>query len=118
MDHDYFHQLKEMYHELNDFETYVQEHFDLKTHEAMVLFQLAEEDGMFSGRIATALGLSKSNCSKIIVSMERKGFLRREPCRKDTRCMRFYLEPKGKRMLKKLESSDLCAAEPTDDEVG
>lgn len=111
MDSECFHQIKEMYRQLNDFDMALQENFELKTQEAMVLFQLSEKDGMFSGRIATALGLSKSNCSKILVAMERKGLLRRQPCKKDTRCMRFFLDTKGKRMLKKLQNSDICVEE-------
>lgn len=44
--------------------------------------------------------------------MERKGLLRRQPCKKETSCMRFFLDTKGKRMLKKLRDCDICVEDP------
>lgn len=96
-----------MFLTINNVEAQLQEQLGLKINEAMVLFQLSEKDGMLSGRIAGAIGLSKSNCSKVIVAMEKKGYLRRQTCKKDSRCQRFFLEPEGKKMLKKLLALEL-----------
>ena len=115
MDKVCFCQIRDMFQAINKVEIQLQEQLGLKINEAMVLFQLSEKDGMFSGRIAGALGLSKSNASKVIVAMEKKGYLRRQPCKKDTRCQRFFLEPEGKKMLKKWQALQLDCLEKTVD---
>lgn len=106
-----------MFQAINKAEIQLQEQLGLKINEAMVLFQLSEKDGMLSGRIAEALGLSKSNASKVIVAMEKKGYLRRQTCKKDSRCQRFFLEPDGKKMIKKLQALQLdCQMETSNKE--
>lgn len=107
MDKACFSQIRDMFLTINRVETQLQEQLGLKINEAMVLFQLAEKDGMLSGRIANAIGLSKSNASKVIVAMEKKGYIRRQTCKKDSRCQRFFLEPGGKEMLEKLLALEL-----------
>ena len=107
MDKDSFCQLRDMFQTINKVELQLQELLGLKINEAMVLFQLSEKDGMLSGRIAEALGLSRSNASKVIVAMEKKGYLRRQTCKKDSRCQRFFLEAGGKDMLHKLQALQL-----------
>ncbi len=104
MDKSCFYKIRNMFQTINMVEMQLQQELGLKINEAMVLFQLSEKDGMLSGRIASALGLSKSNASKVIVAMEKKGYLRRQTCRNDSRCQRFFLEPEGKRMLKELQA--------------
>lgn len=117
MDKVCFCQIRDMFQTINKVEIQLQEQLGLKINEAMVLFQLSEKDGMLSGRIAGALGLSKSNASKVIVAMEKKGYLRRQTCKKDSRCQRFFLEPNGKKMLKKLQALQLdCQMETSEEE--
>lgn len=115
MDKACFRRIRDMFQTINKVELQLQEQLGLKINEAMVLFQLSEKDGMLSGRIAGALGLSKSNASKVIVAMEKKGYLRRQTCKKDSRCQRFFLEPAGKAMLEKLQALQMdCPAEGSD----
>lgn len=117
MDKSCFCRIREMFLTINKVEAQLQELLGLKINEAMVLFQLSEKDGMLSGRIAGAIGLSKSNASKVIVAMERNGYLRRQTCKKDSRCQRFFLEPEGKRMLEKLQALKMdCLNEAGDPE--
>lgn len=115
MNNECFRQIRNMFQTINKVEIQLQEQLGLKMNEAMVLFQLSEKDGMLSGRIAGALGLSKSNASKVIVAMEKKGYVRRQTCKKDSRCQRFFLESEGRAMLQRLEELQIdCEMAETD----
>lgn len=46
---------------------------------------------MLSGEIADELQLSRSNASKVIASLEKEAYIRRNVCPHDSRCMSFHL---------------------------
>ncbi|GAE20993.1 3-to-5 oligoribonuclease A [Bacteroides pyogenes JCM 10003] len=78
----------------------------------MLLCSLSKVDRLSSGEIAETLGLTNSNASKVIRSVEDKGLVERVMGVVDKRQMYFSLTRKGKKALseivcEELEMSDL-----------
>jgi len=65
----------------------------------MLLCILSKTEKLSSGEIADALGLTASNASKVIKSVENKGMIKRVIGNTDKRHMYFSLTPKGKECL-------------------
>lgn len=79
----------------------------LSLNEGMLLCILSNEKLMTSGEIAEALDLTPSNTSKIIRSLEQKGFLHRDLGNQDKRQMYFSLTDAGTRQLDVIHSDEL-----------
>ena len=60
-------------------------------------------EGMASGEIGELLGLSSSNASKVIKSIENKRLVERMTGEKDKRQMYFSLTPDGKKRISSLQ---------------
>lgn len=73
--------------------------YGLCLNEGMLLCSLSGERECTAGRIAGLLGLSPSNASKVIASVERKGFVVRTMDGGDKRRVRFSLTPAGRECL-------------------
>lgn len=86
--------IREVYQAITDFESYYQQSYKLNLHEITVLGFLYEEK-LNSGQLSKELKLSPSNTSKIIRSLESKGFIERIVGEKDRRQMYFRLTSKG-----------------------
>jgi DNA-binding MarR family transcriptional regulator len=59
-----------------------------------------------SSEIASLLGLTNSNASKVIRSVEEKGYLERRLGQEDKRQMYFVLSSKGQKKLKEIKEAD------------
>jgi Transcriptional regulators len=59
-----------------------------------------------SSEIAVNLGLTNSNASKVIRSVEEKGFIERRLGKEDKRQMYFVLSDAGKKKLKEIKAAD------------
>ena len=103
--------IRDIYRSIGDFEANFQQTHDLCLNEGMLLCTL-QKGKLSSGEIAAALGLTHSNASKVIKSVEDKGLVDRVLGDKDKRQMYFSLSEEGKKRLSsikcdRVESPDL-----------
>ena len=61
----------------------------------------------FGGNDCDYIGLSNSRVSKVITSVENKGFIRRNINKEDKRQMFFSLTPKGKEKIQQMMQAEL-----------
>ncbi len=73
----------------------------------MLLCTLSNVDKLSSGEIAEMLGLSNSNASKVIRSVENKGLIKRELGNQDKRQMNFLLTDEGLAVIKKIKTENI-----------
>lgn len=66
--------------------------------EAMILCALRRSERMSSGEIGALIGQTRSNASKIISSVERKGLIERGIGSDDKRRMYFVLTSRGRKL--------------------
>lgn len=84
--------------------------------EAMILCGLLGSERMSSGEIGELIGQTRSNASKIIASVERKGLIERGIGSDDKRRMYFVLTSRGRKLGEIVERDGdmlderLCAA--------
>ncbi|MBS1415089.1 MAG: winged helix DNA-binding protein [Alistipes sp.] len=78
----------------------------------MALCSLLKAGSLSSGEIGELLGLTSSNNSKVIGSVEKKGLVERVIGTKDKRQMYFSLTPKGKELISSLKCEQIEIAPP------
>ncbi|SBV92778.1 conserved hypothetical protein [uncultured Dysgonomonas sp.] len=69
-------QVRDVYRAIYDFELNFQQLYDLRLNEGMLLCSLNTQK-YSSNELASVLGLTNSNTSKVIKSVEKKGIIRR-----------------------------------------
>jgi DNA-binding MarR family transcriptional regulator len=89
------------------YEAEMEKTYHLCLNEGMLLCSLSKTDKLSSGEIAEALGLSTSNTSKVIKSVENKNLIKRVIGNTDKRQMYFSLTPKGKKELSLINCDNL-----------
>ena len=94
--------IRDIYRSIGDFEANFQQTHDLCLNEGMLLCTL-QKGKLSSGEIAAALGLTHSNASKVIKSIEDKGLVDRVLGDKDKRQMYFSLSEEGKKRLSSIK---------------
>lgn len=90
-----------------EFETAFHKKYDLCLNEGMLMCTLRKTGKCSSGEIAEKLGLTTSNASKIICSVEKKGYIERVLGSTDKRQMYFTLTKNGEQQLKTIECDKL-----------
>lgn len=70
--------IRDIQRAVNQFEVEFSRKYALSLNDAMALCSLAKEDRLSSGELGELLGLSSSNISKVIASLENKGLIQRE----------------------------------------
>ena len=70
-----------------------------------------KKEKMLSGEIADELQLSRSNASKVIASLEKEAYIRRNVCPHDSRCMSFHLTKKGRELIDRIHCSQFSLPE-------
>lgn len=103
--------LRDIFRAVREFEISFQEKYDLCLNEGMAICSLRYGQ-MSSSDLAEKLGLSASNMSKVIKSVEDKGLVVRKMGKEDKRQMYFVLSNQGTEKL-----HELCAEEPHIDSV-
>ena len=73
----------------------------------MLLCCLTKKKRLASVEIAELLGLTNSNTSKVIRSVEDKGYVERNLGDSDNRQMYFSLTAEGKKILKEMECCNI-----------
>lgn len=97
--------LRDIYRAIREFELAFSQKHDLCLNEGMLLCTLCTE--MYSSsEIAAHLGLTNSNASKVIRSVEEKGFIERRLGKEDKRQMYFVLSSTVKKKLKEIKEAD------------
>lgn len=99
--------IKDIYKVLYQFEKTFAEANDITLNEAMVLCCLKEGETKSAGTICEYIGLSNSRVSKIITSVEDKGYIRRIVNKEDRRQMFFVLTPGGKEKIGRMKAAGL-----------
>ncbi|MDR1762476.1 MAG: MarR family transcriptional regulator [Dysgonamonadaceae bacterium] len=100
-----FCKIRDVYRSILEFEAKFQQQSGLNLNEGMLLCTLSEKERCTSGEIAEAMGLTCSNCSKVIANLEVKGLIKRTLGSDDKRKMYFSLTTEGKKTLNNL---NLC----------
>ena len=99
--------IRDIYRTIAEFESQFEKEFDLSLNEGMLLCSLNDNQCLSSTEIAKNLGLTCSNTSKVIRSVESKGFIERTLGKEDKRQMYFTLTSEGEKMIKKIKTSPL-----------
>lgn len=97
--------IRDLYRAIAEFEGHFLQTYGLSLNEGMLLCTLLTRDRMTSGEIAEALGLSASNASKVIRSVEEKELVTRLIGKEDKRQMNFMLTSEGKRRITEIKSA-------------
>ena len=97
--------VRDIYRLIREFEEYFQQKHDLCLNEGMLLCSL-KEGKLSSTALADALGLTTSNTSKVIKSVEQKKFIKRILGKEDKRQMYFTLTELGKEKLIKIREEE------------
>ena len=99
--------IRNIYRTIAQFEASLQQELGLNINEAMLLCLLSDGETRLAGRIADELGLTRSNASKVIASLERHGLILRQTCQEDSRCQLFHIGPRGLEKLERIHCDDL-----------
>ncbi len=99
--------IRDIYRAITHFELQLQRATGLNINEAMLLCLLSDGETRLAGRIADELGLTRSNASKVIASLERHGLILRQTCQEDSRCQLFHIGPRGLEKLERIHCDDL-----------
>ena len=79
--------------------------------EARIFFEIYENEGCNAAHIAKLMNIDKSYLSRIIISHEKNGYIRRMPSNEDGRSYAIFLTDKGKRRAEEF-------IHKSDDEIG
>lgn len=91
--------IRDLQRAVNRFEADFEREFGLCLNEGMALCSLSTEGRLTAGELGERLGLTPSNTSKVLRSIERKGFVGRELGAEDKRRMYFSLTAAGRERL-------------------
>lgn len=96
-------QIKDIYKALYVFEKEFSETFQMTINEAMLLCCMKDGKARSANEITEFIGLSNPRVSKIITSVEGKGWLVREMGIDDKRKMIFSLSDEGRKIVKMMK---------------
>lgn len=97
--------IRDIYRSIREFEVHFQQRYGLCLNEGMLLCSL-KKGNHSSSEIAELLSLTNSNTSKVIKSVEDKGFVERILGKEDKRQMYFSLTEEGRKKLEEIESKE------------
>ncbi len=105
--------IKELFKKIHQFEQKLNEEYNVTINEAMIICSLSEAKKS-SGEIAADTGISPSRTSRVLHSLELKGFVKRGFDDFDKRKMMFVLEESGKKKNSEIKcmgvNIDLCSS--------
>ncbi len=97
--------IRDIYRSIAEFEVQFTQVYDLSLNEGMLLCTLLNRPKLTSSEIAEALGLSASNTSKVIRSVEDKKLITRLIGKEDKRQMLFTLTSEGKSKITDIKNA-------------
>ncbi|MGL5319086.1 MAG: MarR family transcriptional regulator [Bacteroidales bacterium] len=89
------------------FELNFEKLYGICLNEGMLLCSLMKHERLSSGEIGDMLGLSSSNTSKVIKSVEKKELIERIMGVEDKRQMYFVLTQRGRELMMEIKCSDI-----------
>lgn len=98
--------MRELVRAISELEEQLINRHGLSLNEAMVVCCLGEER-LTASKVSENIGLTPSNTSKVLRSVESKGLLERMMGETDRRQMSFMLTQKGMEYLQKLKTEEL-----------
>lgn len=99
--------IKDIYKTLYQFEKAFADVHEITINEAMLLCCLKDGETKSAGTICEYIGLSNSRVSKVITSVENKGYIRRNINKEDKRQMFFSLTSAGKEKVRQMMNAEL-----------
>lgn len=99
--------LKDIYKALYNFEKDFSENNGITINEGMVLCCLKDGSSRTANELCEFIGLSNSRVSKVIFSVEEKGYIKREMGKIDKRQMIFSLTNEGKLKIKEMLKQEI-----------
>jgi DNA-binding MarR family transcriptional regulator len=103
--------IRDLQRAVNQFEASFERLYGVCLNEGMALCSLSRAGRLSSGELGELLGLTLSNTSKVINSVERKGLVERAVGAEDKRRMFFVLTPRGRELLATLDCEKVGAPE-------
>lgn len=103
--------IRDVCRSITDFETKFHKEHEMCLNEGIVLCCLKDKR-LSSGEIAEEINLTCSNTSKLLRSVEERGYIERVLGERDKRQMYFVLTGSGQEKLSEIESSDIQLTEP------
>lgn len=94
--------IRDLQRAVYQFELQFEKLYGISLNEGMALCSLSKTVSLSSGELGELLGLSSSNTSKVICSVEKKGYVERVVGTKDKRNMYFSLTDSGRDILKNI----------------
>ena len=98
-------QIRDIYRAIAEFETGFQERYNICLNEGMLLCTLSTSK-YSSSELASTLGLTNSNTSKVIKAVESKGLVKRIMGETDKRQMYFVLTENGRDKLSAIKCDE------------
>lgn len=105
MEHQKICRLRDVYRAIAALEAGIEKQYGLNINEAMLLCTLNERGQMTVGDIREEMGLTYSNTSKVIASVEKQSLVRRTAQDRDHRCISVAITDEGR---KRLEEVGMC----------
>ncbi len=103
--------IRDLQRAVNEFESGFERLYGICLNEGMALCSLARAGRLSSGELGELLGLTLSNTSKVINSIERKELVERTMGTADKRRMFFVLTPKGRDLLAAIDCESIGVPE-------
>lgn len=100
-------QIKDVYKSLYVFEKEFSEKFRMTINEAMLLCCMKDGKPRSANEIVEFIGLSNPRVSKIIISVEEKGWITREMGAEDKRKMIFSLSDEGQKVVRMMRKNPI-----------
>lgn len=97
--------IRDIYRSIAEFEVQFTQVYNLSLNEGMLLCTLLNRPKLTSSEIAEVLGLSASNTSKVIRSVEEKKLITRLIGKEDKRQMHFTLTSEGKSRISDIKNA-------------
>lgn len=99
--------IKDLYKVLYQFEKSFSEANDMTINEAMLLCCMKDGQSRSAGALCEYIGLSNSRVSKVITTVENKGFIERHINIEDKRQMIFSLTESGWQKIREMQEHEL-----------
>ena len=99
--------VRDIYRAITELENGMEAAYGLNLNEAMLLCSLSDKGGMTAGEVGDCLGLTQSNASKVIRSLEKKKLLKRTLDKADKRVMHFQLTKAGEAKLEGMDCQNM-----------
>lgn len=103
--------IRDLQRALIQYESDFAKRYGICLNEGMVLCSLKNKGRLTSGQLCDLLGLTSSNTSKVIRSVEEKGLVSRVLGKEDRRQMYFSLTEKGKDLISSLRCDEVSIPE-------